>query len=170
MEAAKTPGVGVLIDTDRLKTNEDPYFIEMPNGKRYYGMSPEHVITVAKRGEQSKDVVNSKKAATTGLTSYQNISKLKGMALTLKNGSWVPAKTTTTPAKTPKAAKTPKTPKTPRAPPSAEQIAQAKLTASAARAKAATALPQTGFTSLFQGGGVPRKKKRSTTRKKFKRH
>lgn len=49
-----TPGVGVLIDTDRLKSSNkkeqtNPYFLEV-DGQRYYGSSPEDTLQEAKKG------------------------------------------------------------------------------------------------------------------------
>jgi hypothetical protein len=49
--AEDKPGVGVLIDTDIIGGSEDvkdfPYFITI-NGNRYYGSSPEDVVTTAR--------------------------------------------------------------------------------------------------------------------------
>jgi hypothetical protein len=48
-----TPGVGVLIDTDRLKSSNmgeqaNPYFIDV-DGERYYGSNPEDTLRQAKK-------------------------------------------------------------------------------------------------------------------------
>ena len=55
-----TPGVGVLIDTDRLKDKEKqatPYFIEV-DGTRYYGKSPESAVKAAKKAFKSESSTN----------------------------------------------------------------------------------------------------------------
>lgn len=55
-----TPGVGVLIDPDRLKDpakQATPYFIQV-DGNRYYGKTPESAIKEAKKTFKSESSTN----------------------------------------------------------------------------------------------------------------
>lgn len=70
-----TPGVGVLVDTDRLKDPSKqgtPYFIEV-DAKRYYGKTPESAVKEAKKAFSAKSSTNiiprkSKKQKQTSVT------------------------------------------------------------------------------------------------------
>jgi hypothetical protein len=57
-----TPGVGVLIDTERLKSSNkeeqvNPYFLEV-DGQRYYGSNPEDTLREAKKALTRKQTTN----------------------------------------------------------------------------------------------------------------